>query len=163
MIEKFRRFVFLPGLMLKLDKIKKETREMKKRIYNLGIILSYLTGAMIILNNIIYFVRYIRGARGNIFSSDMTNSDFVGAALYLVPSHGLSMGIAITVLTFFGLRQKVLWTWFLFLILIILGPLPILISQIIFNLPPFALLTVIFAIPAIAFTGPYVFSDEKKS
>jgi hypothetical protein len=147
--------------MLKLFLIKMEKKSMKQKLFNVGIILSYLTGAMIVINNIIYYIKYIRGTITDITSMGVGNLDFFGAAMFVLPSLGTLGGVTLLVLTFFGLQKKLVWTWFLYLIVMIMSPLPVLISQLLFHLFPFSIFTVILGFAGVAFTGPHVFSDEK--
>lgn len=132
---------------------------MRQKIFNLGINLSFLTGTMIILNSLIYFIKYIRGSLGDILNLEGANT--LLPVFYLVPSLGIWIGSAIIVLTKFGLQKRLKWVWFLFIAFIILVSIPTLMAQILFNITPIAVYTLMFAIPAAAFTGPHIISDDK--
>ncbi len=134
---------------------------MKLKIFDVGIILSYLTGALIILNNIIYFIKYVRAGLADIASAGIGNSDVFSAAMFVAPSLGTFLGVTLLCITFFGLKKRLVWTWYLYLILMIMGPLPSLVSQLIFNLFPFSIFTVTLGFAGVSFTGLHFFSTEK--
>lgn len=138
-----------------------EKKSMKQKLFNVGIILSYLTGATILVNNIIYYIKYIKGSITYITSAGVGNLEYFAAGMFVVPSLGGLAGITLLIITFFGLQKKLVWTWYLYLIVVIMAPLPALISQLLFHLFPFAIFTVILGFTGVAFTGPHLFSDEK--
>lgn len=134
---------------------------MKLKTFDLGIILSYLTGAMMVINNIIYFIKYIRGSLADITSAGIGNLDAIGAAMFVAPSLGVYAGVTLLFITYFGLKKRLVWTWYLYLILIIMVPIPVLVAQLTFNLFPMALFTVALGFGGVALTGLHFFSPER--
>jgi hypothetical protein len=128
---------------------------LRKRIFDLGIVLCYLAGIAMLINSGIFYYNYI----GDVGIKDY--EPIYRYSRFLQPGIIWVVAIAVFMLTYFGLRKKLIWTWFLMLLMGIFVPLVALVAQIMNNLIPFAIPILIFSIPGTMMVGPYIFESEK--
>ncbi len=133
---------------------------LSKKIFDIGIKLCFLAGFMMLINSGIFYFNYVKQESSLVFLTQDYPQVF-GHAFFLLPSIIFSYGITLIVLTYFGLRNKLVWAWFLTLLIGFLVPLIALISQILSNMVPLGFATLIFSVPGIALTGPFIFKSEK--
>ena len=133
---------------------------LKKKVYDIGIILCYITVSVFFIISLFAFSTYINpNIAIDLFG--INYQQFYGAAFFLQPALTLKAGTVGFLLIKFGLKKRLIWTWFVFLIYVTFVPVPNFAVQVKYNLFPFSLFVLGFGIPGVALTGPYIFDNEK--
>jgi len=132
---------------------------LKKKIYDIGIIFCYLTTAVFFIISLISFSIFINP---NIFIDfgGLNFKQYYGNVYFLQPAITFQSGLIGLMAIHFGLKKRVIWTWFVFLIYVTLVPIPTFAVQVQNNLFPFSLFILACGIPGVALTGPYIFDNE---
>lgn len=133
---------------------------LSKKIFDIGIILLILAGAMMLINSGVFYFNYVR-QEGALVYLTQDSPQVLGHVFFLYPASAFTFGITLIVLTYFGLKEKLIWAWFLSLLIGFFVPLTVLVSQIMSNIVPLGFVVLIFSVPGIALTGPFIFKSDK--